>query len=794
MRKKSITYDFGLTNKQVNERRSAHLINKTKDVTKTSYFHIVLKNIFTFYNILLFGIGALLIWLKAYDNCFFLIIVLSNTILGLFQDIRAKHKLDNIALLDKNTVKIIRNGRERNIFVNEIVLGDVVHISSGEQVPCDSKVIRGTGDLDESILTGESLPLKKTVGDDVLSGSYVINGDIFIEVIAVGNKNYSNKIKLKTKEYKSPKSQLYSELNILFKAITGVVVIIGILTCLSKITTNKIFESVDILKSNIVHIAASIISMIPSGMYLLISTTLTVSTITLAKQKVVVQNSYSIETLARVDTLCIDKTGTLTDGNMEIKDILIYPNEQISEAAFYGVMASHLYACAHNNFTAKALEEEFGKDERIVAKDCVYFDSRNKYSGTSFDGYGTITVGAFGFVPLKDNKPIENKINSYTRKGLRVLIVGYSKEMIKGGKVPQNQELLGIIVLADTVRKNAKEIIEEYQKSGVAIKVISGDDLRTVQTIARQVEIKDADKAVSLEGLTNEEIEPLVLKNSIFARVTPEQKEFIIEVLKKNKKTVAMFGDGVNDLLALKASHVGITVGDANKAAKDISNIILYNNDFSALPSVIVQGRKIINNLQRVCSLYLIKTIFAILINIFFIIASYILKISYPFTPKNFYAWEIVTIGIATFFLALQKNEEQLVKGDFLKNIAGLAINNGVIVAGETMLMFIFCKFIGWEIDEIVTATTMFMTIASFVSLFEACLPLNLYRLFVFLGALLIVVSMYLISIFTPLNIVDWTEIEFTKAILAIFALLIVLMLSRFIWAFIKKIRRKKNG
>ena len=741
----------GLTTEQVNERKKQLLDNHVKDVTRTQYIDIIVRNVFTFYNVLLFVIGGFLLAAQQYTNCFFLLVVITNTGINLVQDFKAKSKLEKLSLINENKIEVIRNSAVSKISVEDVVLDDILHLKAGDQIPCDSFVISGEADVDESILTGESLPLQKIAGSNLLSGSYLLTGDLFVKVTSVGKNNYAYKIQSKTKNFKSPKSQMFIQLNYLFKIISTIVILVGILMIISKGLGASAFSNWNNFLINVAPIAGSLISMIPSGMYLLISTTLTVGVINLSTKNVLVQDMYSIETLARVDTLCIDKTGTITTGKMSVYNVIVL-EEIFKKDKLEAIMSSFNAAVKDSNFTSVALEDKFGKKAIFEGVRSVQFDSHNKYSSATLKEIGTITVGAYEFVPLKDNLKIKEEVDKYSELGYRVLVVGYSKEEIKERQSPKNMTPLAIIIMQDCLRDNAKEIIGWFIENNVNIKVISGDNPMTVKEIAGAVGIQNSDKYISLLGLSDEEVRESADKYNIFGRVSPEQKEILVQALKEEKHTVGMFGDGVNDLLALKASNVGITVGCANKAAKDLSSIILYSDDFGSLPSVIAAGRREINNLQRVCSLFLTKTIFAIIVNLFFLISAMTMfyqdggSLSFPFKPQHFYGWDVVGIGFAAFFLALEKNDQEIVKGGFLKNILKNASVNGLFIGIGVILLFIYGFNKEIRPDAIVTLAVFFMSIASFIPLFEVSVPFDKYRVVVYVGSFVATTLMFVFN------------------------------------------------
>lgn len=795
-------YEIGLNKDQVRIRVEQKLTNFVKTEKFKQYFKIVISNLFTFYNILLFGIGIFLLvsdFKTQITNCFFMIVVLCNTLIGLIQDLRSKFKTDKLSIIDLKQVEGVRSSKIVKINIHDIVLDDILHLKEGDQIPCDSFVLSGEALIDESILTGESMPIKKIAGSSLMSGSYLLSGSLFVKVMAVGKENYANKIQEQTKSYKAPKSQMYLQLNRLFKIISFIVIFVGILTILSKGIVDSAFQNYKNFQREIAPIAGALISMIPSGMYLLISTTLTVGVINLSSKKVLVQDMYSIETLARCDVLCLDKTGTITEGDMLVYETFTLKESPYSFERFKVIMGSYLKATDDDNFTAKALKEYFGLNGAFKKIKALQFSTYNKYSSATLEDVGTITVGAYGFVPI-DEKYAEIKeiVEEYSKKSYRVLVVGYSKNEIRNNKSPNKMIPIGIILIQDKIRKNAIDIINWFIKKGVNIKVVSGDNPFTVQEVAKKVGVVGSENYISLEGLSKEEVEKAALKYNIFGRVTPEQKEIIVNTLKENGHTVGMFGDGVNDLLALKASNVGITVGCANKAAKDLANIILYNNDFSSLPDVIAQGRRVINNLQRTCSLFLIKTLFAILVNIFFLITAVTpLKLTYPFEPSHFYGWDVVCIGIAAFFLALEKNNEEIVKGSFLGTIFKAASINGTIMAFEIMLLFLIATLHPSELKgEIVTYAVYFMALGSILALFGVSYPFDGFRLVVFIGSVIATSLIFVLSYISPWNILKINkDVQFSH-ILIIDGIMIVLMaaLSAGLYYFTEYINKKVKG
>ena len=755
-------YDKGLTNYQVNLRKSQGLSNNTQIKVNRTYLDIFLKNFVTFFNILLIAIGAILIAAGKWDSCVFLVILIANISIGLFQDIRAKRMVDKLSLTTKSKVKVVREGRIKFIDSEDIVLDDVLIIGNDEIIPCDGRVLTGTASLNESLLTGESLPVKKIVGDVVYSGTYVTNGDIRIRVEKVGSENYIQQLQAKSKVVKRQKSLIYKQLNYLFKIISIIVIVVGIFMLVEYGYIKDAFSSWNSFVENVAIMAGSLVSMIPSGMYLLASTSLTVGALALMKRKVLVRDLYSVETLARVDTLCIDKTGTITDGTMSVYEIEFLKKNKFNKDKFDIVMSSFLNATKDTNFTSQALVDYFGNKGVYKPKQVIPFDSSLKYSAATLEEVGTIVLGAYGFFNIIEDNEVKNKIDAYNKQGFRTLLVGFSEKAIINDKIPTKIIPIAVIVIQDHIRDNAKDTIKWFVENDVNIKVISGDNPVTVSKIAGVVGIPNANKYISLENKTFDEIRELVDVYNVFGRVTPEQKEFIVKALREKKHTTAMFGDGVNDILAMKASDVSISVTAGSRAARDIANLVLLNNEFGSLPDIVGQGRRVINNLQRTCSLFLTKTIFSISLNIFFLLFGLFSRnsmagpILWPFSTNHFYVWELITIGTSSFFLALEPNNERL-KGHFLMNIFKKALPSGIIMGCGIVFMFLYSFFTkdlnGNNFNDLIEVSVYYISIASMFVLIQTCYKFNKYRLLVLVYAAVMIALMFLMSIYSDFNL-----------------------------------------
>ena len=755
-------YNRGLSTYQVNKRISMDLVNQTKIKVSATYLKIIVKNVFTFFNILLITIGIILIIFNLWSSTVFLVILLLNTTIGLAQDIRAKRAVDKLNLIEDDNVTVIRDEKEVVISSKDVVLDDIIYLERDSKIPCDSIVIKGEGSVNESLITGESLPAKKTMNSEVLSGTYVTSGAFYVRAMKVGKENYVSKLQMKSKEYKKPNSKMFVQLNKLFKIISIFVIVLGFLELIEfgliSIFTID-FELDDIyefLRNNVIlQLAGSLVSMIPSGMYLLTSTALTVGVLILARKKVLIKDMYSQETLARVDTLCIDKTGTITSGELSVFKYQII-NDAMNEDRFKALIASYCTKLGEDNETSKSLLNYFHSSMIFNVQNYIPFDSVNKYSAAEIQDNGTLVIGAYNFFDLENHDEIEEDINKYSLAGFRVIVVGLSPKPIgKNNRLPKNIKAIGLIYLQDHIREEAKESLKWFNDNDVDVKVISGDNPLTVYRIAEAAGVINAKSYISLEGKSDEEVKELASQYTVFGRVKPEQKELIIKSLKENGKTVAMVGDGINDVLSLKTADVSIALESGSKASKDISSLVLLNDDFTKLPDVVYEGRKVINNLQRTCSLFLTKTVFAVFLNVFFLLYGLATAFGdrnaqlWPFATNNFYIWELITIGISSFLLAVEPNI-QIVKGNFITNILKRALPNGLIMGllVSGIYLFNFTDVINFKDYEMLNIATLFISFASFIPLIDVSIPLNKYRRIVVIIGIVLATLIFIWTIY----------------------------------------------
>lgn len=732
----------GLSKNQVESRINQGLVNKTKVVYGKSYPEIIFSDVFSFFNILLFIIAGFMIWAEHYSGLFFLVVIIPNMLIGLYEDLKSRHLMAKLHLLTQPKVVAIRDGEKINISTKEIVLDDVIYLSSESQICADSIILDGNLLVNESMLTGESDNVHKTKGDYLYSGSFVVSGNAYTKVDKVGKDCYVEQINQKANKFKRSPSQILRSLKQLFLVIGIIVIVLGLST-ISLYISQGGFSSIANSKESIAHIAGSMVGMIPSGLYLLTSTTLAVAVIALARKKTQVQDFYSVEMLARTNVLCVDKTGTITDGTMNVTDVINLSNLDLD--SIKQIVSNILIATNDNNLTAKGLKKYFNFELTKDVVTALPFNSDNKYSGVTFKGKETYVIGAPEFLNITNKTSILKRIEKYTALGNRVMVLASSDSPITNNKVNGVLTPLAIIILQDHIRDDAKEIFKWFNENNVQIKVISGDNAATVSEIARQAGVNNAEKFISLENKSDEEVRLLAKEYTVFGRVTPEQKEIIVQSLKDDKKVVAMTGDGVNDILALKRADCSIAMASGADASRNISHIVLLDSNFARLPEIVAEGRRVVNNLQRTCSLFLVKTGFTMFFTICFLLGSLFTKdasIRYPFETNNMYIWEIFGIGLSAFFLALEPNAE-IIKGKFLTNVFKKALPAAIMMitaVGSIYIGYLLqannVMYTGITSIEIATSMSVVtFSILCLLVLFKVCSPLNKYRRIIFYTA-----------------------------------------------------------
>ena len=750
--------DQGLTNEQVELRVKQKLVNKSQQAFGKTYTEIIVSNVFSFFNVLLYVIAGVMIYFRLFTGMFFVIVLLSNTIVGLCEDIKARKLLSKLRLITQPKATVIRDGQQIEIPVEEVVLDDIIYIEKDTQICVDGIILQGEVGINESFITGEAINVFKGVDKEVFSGTFVASGSAYIRANKVGKECLANDLQSKANQFKRSPSEILRSLKKLFLVIGIVVISMAVFMLSTFLVKGKLNpDDPGSLRASVESITGAMVGMIPSGLYLLTSAALAMGVIGLSKKKAQVQDFYSVEMLARVDTLCVDKTGTITDGNLVVKKVIPL-SAKYTDAMIAQNIANVIRATNDKNATAKALIKEFDLQLSAGVAIALPFSSENKYSGASFKGGKTFIIGAPEFMPIKNKAGVIKRCEEYTKDGYRVIVLGEGKELIKDNKYTGELEPVALIVIKDHIREDALETFAWFKENGVDIKVISGDSARTVSAIAAEAGISNADKYISLEGMSNEQVKEIATQYTVFGRVTPEQKEVLVIALKEAKHTVAMTGDGVNDILALKRSDCSIAMASGADAAKNISHIILIDSNFSRLPAVVDEGRRVVNNLQRTASLFVTKTFFIFMITLVFTIATIVNKdIHYPFITNHLYLWEIFTTGFAAFALAMEKNSERI-HGHFLSNVFKKAIPAAVVLVSSVLLIFLFyllqekglANFGIYNRGCAIAMSVITFSVLGIVCLYRVCSPLDKYRAVVLAcSAVVNAVALILSAIFT---------------------------------------------
>ena len=771
---KNVDINVGLTSSEVEERIKNKQVNTTLTKTSKSYAKIFLSNIFTWLNIICFIVAGVLIAIGSYNNISFLLIFLCNLFIGLIQEIKAKKMVDSISVINKAKVEVLRDGKKQEIDIDKVVLDDIVFIKNGDQVCADCVLLEGEVEANESLLTGESKPIKKQKGDMLLGGSFIVSGTCQAIATKVGLDTYSSTLIKKARQLKNNQSDILKTLNFIIRTVGIILIPLGILTFFDLRSKIGLTETIE-------RTSGSIIGMLPVGMFLLTSVSLVVSVINLAKKKTLVQSLYSIEMLARVNVLCLDKTGTLTDGTMNVKNVV--PLDTTNEEIFR-IMQKYTMATKSQNSTSLALNKYFFSESAELGdvKKVIEFSSDRKFSAVEFGGKeGTYMLGAPEFVTNKDKltKELKQTIKNITQDGFRVLLLCKSKEKNIDETISKNNTPIALISIEDNIRPDAKDTIEWFNKNEVEIKIISGDNVDTVSNISRKVGVIGYDKCISLENLSDEEVMNCATKYNVFGRVTPEQKSLLVKALKASGHRVAMTGDGVNDILALKESDCSIAMASGSEATRSASNLIMLENNFSAMPSIVAEGRRVINNISKASSLFLTKTFFTMFMTLFALVSA---RYIYPLKPIHIFLWETLFIGIPAFFLALQPSNER-VKGSFLASLASKALPGALILFLGAMACFIYCELTS-QIEMVTTLISCVATFGAFFILLNLCLPLNWYRgimLFVLLTLCFLALLILPLDLFEYLKVSNW-EILF----IAVSAICIGILYPLLKWLFEK--------
>lgn len=768
----------GLTNEQVQERIAEGKVNVNENPNTRTYKQIILENTLTFFNFLNIALLVLVLFVRSYKNSMFMGIILINTVIGIIQEIRAKKTIDKLAILTESKTVVLREGKKWSISTEKLVLDDLIFLKTGDQVPADVKVLEGTVEVNESLLTGESDNLSKSQGDELFSGSFVTSGEACCQVIHVGKDNYASQITSEAKEFKRHNSELRNSLNAILKVISIIIVPLG-----AMLFYKQYMIVGDTLKDSVVNMVAAVLGMIPEGLVLLTSVALTLGSMVLATKKTLVQELYCIETLARVDTLCLDKTGTITEGTMKVEDVQLYDTAQITVVQHTAkfdpetgepvqnvsalkpevtvsaekengqiqetvnsetvsqeerqklqeidhIMGNMMSVLHDQNATADALRKRFPSRNDLKLIHAIPFSSDRKYSGAVFEGRGTYLMGAAQFLFPEGNEELLEHCSSYAQEGYRILVLAHSEQETKGTERPTGLEPLGLFLITDVIREEAPDTLAFFDSQGVDLKVISGDDPVTVSAIAKKAGLKNANHYIDATTIkTSEEMQRAVAECSVFGRVTPQQKKQMVQALQSQKHTVAMTGDGVNDVLALKEADCSIAMAAGSDAAKNIANVVLLDSNFGAMPHIVNQGRRVVNNIRSAASMFLIKTIFSVLLSLITIFFGD----AYPFEPIQMSLISACAVGIPTFLLT-QENNYNKIDHTFPRHVFMNAFPAAVTITGCVFTIMLVCQDV-YHSNVMLNTACVLVTGWNYMSALRTVYsPLNTYRKVIIYG------------------------------------------------------------
>lgn len=730
---------IGLTNEEVNKKKEEGKVNSSIKNPSKSYLEIITSNLFTYFNLIFFLIAIILILVKLYKALTFLPLIILNILIGIIQEIKSKRVLDKLTLMAEPKALVVRNGNEEKINVCDLVEGDLVIFSAGNQICADGRVVLGQALVNESLLTGESDEIKKEVDSILLSGSYIVSGKVYVKLTNVGSDSYINKLTLEAKENKTREtSEIIKSLNRLVKAI-GIIIIPFALGLFCE----AYFINGATIKNAVDSTVAAILMMIPEGLFLLASVSLAISAVRLAKNNVLTHDMKSIESLARINTLCIDKTGTITDNNMEVIDYLSI-DCKISKEEIFQALVDFSYAQDFDNITMRAIKDKFKGDvrDKFISKSA--FSSQFKYSAVNFESFSYV-LGAPDFIIKENYLEYKDLIDSYQNEGYRVLALCRSVNMIDGKEITTRLTPMGLVVLDNPIRLNAVETFKYFSSYNVDIKVISGDNPKTVSMVASKALIKGAENYIDTSKLSDNELMESVEKYNVFGRVTPHQKQVIIRALKNKKNKVAMVGDGVNDILALKEADCSIALASGADAAMQVSQVVLLDSNFSHMPQVVLEGRRVVNNLETSGALFLSKNVYAIILTLIFLLCLR----QFPVKTTQVGLVNMFTIGFPAFLLSQSPNKK-LIRGNFIKNILKYAIPAGLTNAIMVTLMYFIGLAFNLSYDEISTASILIMASIGILILINVSRPFNKYKVVVVVLSIFGLILNVLLAFFTP--------------------------------------------
>ncbi len=755
--------DAGLDNNQVQYMKDHGCVNKTKNPTNKSYFAIVFGNIFTFFNILMFSIAVVLVLIvgqKVFTNLMFLLIIVCNILIGTVQECKSKHTIEKLKLLSNDKITVRRNGELVGVYAHEIVLDDVLILSPGDQIPADCVILEENEvEVNESLLTGESVPVKKTKDGILYAGSFIVSGMIAARADKVGNDTYIFSIEKKARSAKQPKSRLMIAINSVIRTLAFIAIPLAFIVFINEFLQSiaddpnlniwPTFWGEETVATNAVFYCGTTITfMIPAGMALLASVAMATGVVKLAQSKTLAQDLYSVESLSRVNTLCLDKTGTLTDGTMMVEDLKII-DKNFTEEKVSSLISSYLSAFKATNQTSKALIDRFGENNELKVIDTVEFSSARKFSAVEFEKDGWFVLGAPEF--LTEDKKVLNQVSEYAKNGLRVILLAkVVGEYLDKELPPKQKSNIAMFIIRDNIRPEVRDTMIWFRENDVDIKVISGDNIGTVSYIAKQCGIENYDKVFDMSTLKDtDDFEAIVMNNTIFGRVTPDQKADIIAVLKKNKRVVGVTGDGLNDLLAFKQADCSIALANGAAATKNVANLILLDSNFANMKEAVFQGRRVVNNIQRSSSLFVMKDFLWFLITVLPIVIG----IRHMVQPTVMTIVNLFITGLASLFISLEPDKTR-VKGNFYKNVVGKAVVSAIFMFIPVLLItayFLISSIIRTQTYDVQLMETVFtakegstigeitqfgwlpvmalcISISGFLLFFESCRPFTKYR------------------------------------------------------------------
>lgn len=708
---------LGLSANEVKERQNNGQQNDYQENVAKSTKMIIKDNVWTLFNFLNLAIGVCLAAVGAFSNMVFLVIILVNILIGIYQEIHARNLVAKLAIISESRVTVIRSGKKVEIAATELVIDDIVLLAAGEQVPSDMKVVQGRAEVNEALLTGESELIEKTASDELLSGSFLSSGQCYAQVIHVGKDNYATRIAEEAKVHKPLQSELMNSVAKVAKFTSFVIIPLGLV-----LFFEAFFMRSDSTQVAVVSSAAALLGMLPKGLVLLISISLATAVTKLANKRILVQDMYSVEVLAHVDTLCLDKTGTITEGKMKVQKVEMLNDVTVTD--FETIMGSYLAASQDNNITMQAIRDYYQENNQYTATDILAFSSERKWGAMYLENIGTVVLGAPERLVNAENLPTE--VLGAQEQGYRVLMLAVAKNQKMVDAILPELEPLAVFEIDDPIRPKANETLAYLKAEGVDLKVISGDNPVTVSNIARRAGLEDYANYIDLsKGFNDDEVRESASRYSVFGRVSPQQKKILVKALKDDGHVVAMTGDGVNDVLALREADCSIAMAEGDSATRQIANLVLLDSDFTSLPDVLFEGRRVVNNLTKVASIFFIKTIYSFLLALICIVTN----LAFPFIPIQITLIDLAIEGYPSFFLSFEGDKTKVHKG-FLKTVLTNALPNALLVILNIVVVYLYSQSANLSAIETTTVMYYLLVGVSLLAVIRACMPFNPLRIF----------------------------------------------------------------